>query len=189
MVDQASEGLLSPFLRRRRMAAVLPYLHGRVLDVGCGAGTLARFVESEFYVGVDRDDLSIEIAQAVFPRHEFRHSLPAPNEKFDTIITLAVIEPVTSPEGILKDLASYLVASTDVRIVCTTPHPSVDWLHDVGAAIGLFNKHANEEHEDLPDYTILKTAGSSAGLNLLKHKRFLEGANQLVVFQLNTASS
>jgi hypothetical protein len=34
MADQGSEGLLSPFLRRKRILAVKPYLRGRVLDVG-----------------------------------------------------------------------------------------------------------------------------------------------------------
>jgi SAM-dependent methyltransferase len=186
MVDQASEGLLSPYLRRRRIAAVMPYLRGRVLDVGCGTGSLARLVEPKLYMGVDRDAWSIAKAQASFPKHDFNGHMPAADEKFDTVIALAVIEHVSNPAEFLQNLASHLVASTDARIVCTTPHPSVDWLHDTGAAIGLFSKHASDEHEDLLDFSHLKTAGLEAGLNLLKYRRFLVGANQLAVFQPDT---
>ncbi len=186
MVDQASEGLLSPFLRRRRIAAVIPYLQGRVLDVGCGTGSLARLVEPKLYMGVDRDAWSIAKAQASFPKHNFKEHMPAPDEKFDTVIALAVIEHVSNPVEFLQDLASHLVESTDARIVCTTPHPRVDWLHDTGATIGLFSKHASHEHEDLLDFSHLKTAGLEVGLSLMTYKRFLAGANQLAVFQLAT---
>jgi len=38
VADQGNEGLLSPFLRWRRIRAVLPYIRGCVLDVvGCGS--------------------------------------------------------------------------------------------------------------------------------------------------------
>ena len=44
MADQAREGLLSPFLQRKRIAAALPYLRGRVLDVETGLPLYGAFV-------------------------------------------------------------------------------------------------------------------------------------------------
>jgi len=76
-----------------------------------------------------------------------------------------------------------LSESAAARIVCTTPHPSMDWIHDIGATLGLFSKHASDEHEDLLGYARLKATGEAAGLSLVTYKRFLFGANQLAVFQ------
>ena len=45
MADQGTEGILSPYLRRKRIQAATPYLKGGVLDVGCGGGVLATLVE------------------------------------------------------------------------------------------------------------------------------------------------
>ena len=182
MADQGTEGLLSPFLRRQRLKVAKPYLKGRILDVGCGSGALAELVDPDNYLGVEIDEVSLQQAQLRFPAHRFVSSLPESTEKFDTIISLAVIEHVSDPSEFLRKLTVHLVDSDSACIAVTTPHPSVDWVHDVGAAIGLFSKHANEEHEDLLDHTKLEITGKQAGLELLTYKRFLLGANQIAVY-------
>ena len=183
MADQGSEGLLSPWLRKRRFEAAMPYLKGRVLDFGCGSGALAALVDAENYLGVEVDEASLQQARSHFPSHRFVSALPAPAEKFDSIVSLAVIEHVSDPSRFLASLVVHLDASVTARIAVTTPHPSVDWVHDVGATIGLFSKHANEEHEDLLDRSKLEWAGAQAGLKLASYRRFLFGANQIAVFK------
>ena len=128
------------------------------------------------------DKVSLELARLRFPAHRFVSGLPEPGEKFDSIISLAVIEHVRDPVDFLRMLTMHLVDSATACIVVTTPHPSVDWVHDVGAAVGLFSKHANEEHEDLLDRSKLETAGNQAGLKLVSYQRFLFGANQIAVY-------
>ncbi|MEQ9721778.1 class I SAM-dependent methyltransferase [Yersinia alsatica] len=182
MADQGSEGLMSPYLRKKRFEAAESYLNGRVLDFGCGSGVLSAKVSAGNYVGVDRDISSLEYARAQFPQHCFLSDLPDNTEKFDTIISLAVIEHVSDPASFLMMLAGYLNDRQSSRIVITTPHPNVDWVHDLGAKIGLFSKHANDEHEDLLDKNKLQQAGVKAGLSLIEYKRFLYGANQLAIF-------
>lgn len=182
MADQGSEGLLSPFLRNRRFAAARPYLRGRVLDVGCGAGGLARFVQPEAYLGVEMDPTSLALAQAAYPAHRFTPALPMQGEHFDTIVALAVIEHVPSPAAFLRSLAMLLDTSKDARIICTTPHPAVDFIHGLGSRVGLFSRSANEEHEDLLDRAALGRAGAQAGLAMVEYKRFLLGANQIAAF-------
>ncbi len=95
MADQVS-GLLSHFLLARRLAAARPYVaKGRVLDVGCGCGELARYVEPARYLGLDVDRESIEAARSRRPEHCFQ----AVNESahradlghFDVVVGLAVI--------------------------------------------------------------------------------------------------
>lgn len=158
MADQGAEGLFSPFLRRRRFAAARPFLEGNVLDFGCGAGGLAEYVPPDHYLGVEIDPLSLQRAQSQFSFHKFTADPPDFSQKFDTVVSGA-------------------------RLIITTPHPSVDWVHDIGATLGLFSKHANEEHEDLLDYSKLKATGIQAGLKLVSYRRFLLGANQLAVFK------
>lgn len=182
MADQGAEGLLSPYLRRKRFAAVGPLLRGRVLDVGCGAGGLAGFIGAHSYLGVEVDPVSRGLAQAAHPKHRFLADLAEVDGVFDTVVALAVIEHVNDPADFLKALAMHLHRATDARLVVTTPHPSVDWVHDVGAAVGLFSRHANEEHEDLLDKIKLREAGLAAGLTMVSYRRFLWGANQVASF-------
>ena len=184
MADQGNEGILSPWLRKKRFSAARPYMRGRVLDMGCGSGALASMVEPRSYFGVEIDLESLGKARHAYPLHVFHECLPNESEKFDTVISLAVIEHVISPERFLGDLSKYL-RSSESRLVITTPHPSMDWVHDVGAAVGLFSRHANEEHEDLLDRKSLESAGQGAGLRLLIYERFLFGANQIAVFGLD----
>lgn len=182
MADQGSEGLLSPYLRKKRIKAVTPWLKGRILDVGCGTGMLAHLVGAEEYLGVERDEISLQTAKTKFPKHKFISELPEISEKFNTVVLMAVIEHIAQPAQFLSSLAKYLENTELSHIVMTTPHPSVDWLHGLGSQIGLFSKHANEEHEDLLDYFQLETIGIQADLKLQSYSRFLFGVNQIAVY-------
>jgi SAM-dependent methyltransferase len=183
MADQGAEGLLSPYLRRKRLDVAKPYLKGRILDFGCGSGALAAFVDAKAYLGVEVDELSLCRAQAIFPHHRFVSALSESGGNFDTVVSLAVIEHVSEPIDFLRVLALQLSDSRDSHIVISTPHPSVGWVHDVGAVMGLFSKHANEEHQELMGRAKLELVGQQAGLQMASYHRFLFGANQLAVFR------
>jgi len=185
MADQGSEGLLSPLLRRRRINAVRPYLNGRILDVGCGSGALAGMVPPERYLGIDTDAISLKTAASTHAAHRFQNTFPVDGERFDTVVSLAVIEHVKDPEQFLGQLARQLLPAENSRLVLTTPHPSTDWIHDFGATIGLFSKHANEEHEQLLDHARLRSAGADCGLRMVHFERFLFGVHQLAVFAVD----
>jgi 2-polyprenyl-3-methyl-5-hydroxy-6-metoxy-1,4-benzoquinol methylase len=180
MAEQASEGLLSPLLRRRRHHAAASYLRGRILDVGCGSGALAALVPADFYVGFDIDRISLLTARNRFPYHRFVNTLPR-DEKFDTIVALAVIEHLQEPGLFLAGLATLLGEGHDVRIVLTTPHPVASEFHRAGAAVGLFSRSANEEHQPLLDRRSLSALSGDAGLDFSEYRRFLFGMNQLCV--------
>ena len=183
MADQGAEGLLSPFLRKQRILAAKPYLRGWVLDVGCGSGRLAAYVEPPFYVGVDVDEKSLVIALRDFPDHEFRHDLPDVPEQFDTVVALAVIEHVADRRNFLHSLRRLLRSTADARVVCTTPHPTMNIVHWIGSRIGLFSRSANDEHGDLLDRSALAVLANGAGLGMVSYGRFLFGANQIAVFR------
>ena len=183
MADQVAEGLLSPLLRGRRIRAARPQLRGRVLDVGCGTGALAAWVPADRYVGVERDEPSLEIARRSYPQHRFYASLAEVERDFDTIVALAVIEHVENPEAFLRELAARLASGSESSIICTTPHPAMGWAHAIGAKVGLFSWHASEEHQPLLNRRRLHDCGAVCGLRLAVYRRFLLGANQLAGFR------
>ncbi|MCK9538766.1 class I SAM-dependent methyltransferase [Dokdonella sp.] len=180
MADQGAQGLLSPFLRRQRMAAARPWLQGSVFDFGCGSGALAAGLPPGAYCGHDADPAVLGLAQARHPQHRFVAEVPASGD-WDTVACLAVIEHCAEPAAFLSRLAA--LAREGGRIVLTTPHPAYEIFHDAGARIGLFSHDASEEHEVLLDRGALQALADAAGLAMTHYRRFLFGANQLCVLQ------
>ena len=187
MADQAS-GLLSPWLRRRRLEAAAPWLAGRVLDVGCGSGALAARVGADRYRGVDIDADSVALARAGYPSHRFESLEPGEhwNEGdasagFDTVAMLAVIEHTAEPGELLRRAAAALAPGG--RIVLTTPAPALEWAHALGARVGLFSAAASEEHQSPIGRRRLNELARQAGLRVVHARRFLGGANQLFVLE------
>lgn len=180
MADQGNEGYLSAFLRRCRIRKSLRFVFGKVLDVGCGSGALADYVESSAYVGVEPDDISRQIAESCHPSCVFFKNLPE-NGDYDTVALLAVIEHVEKPSVFMKQLASLTRSDANSRIIVTTPHPCGRQVHEFGAKIKLFSSHAAEEHHDLLNHESLEKI-SPPGWTLQHYQRFLGGFNQLAVY-------
>ncbi len=184
MAKLVEAGMLSYWLVRRRQAAVRRHLKGRVLDFGCGVGTLAEICGPADYIGVDIDPRKIEIARRDRPLHRFETAVPE-GERFDTVAALAFIEHVSDPAGYLRRFAGLLNAGG--AIVLTTPHPSLEWVHTSGARIGLFSHAAHDEHEDLIDKVRMAELLAGTGMRQDVYRRFLLGANQLFVLTLSRA--
>lgn len=183
MSDQGSEGLLSPYLRSQRIRAALPYVRGRVLDVGCGTGHLAFRVHPDQYLGVDSDEESLALARRKYSRHFFQTSLPDKGLKFDTVTALAVIEHVADPAVFVRRLAGYLREGNASSVVLTTPHPFSKWIHKAGKSIRLFSRKADMEHKDLLGRDRIQELARECRLNLVCYRPFLFGVNQLAVFR------
>jgi len=153
-----------------------------VLDFGCGVGELARIVAAPDYVGVDVDAESLDLARGRFPQHRFLAPGDLPGEeRFDTVVALAVVEHAQDPAGLVARLAGALAPAG--RLVLTTPHPVFEPVHDVAARLGLASRDANEDHEALLRISELEGACTAAGLEAVAARRFLAGMNQLVVAQ------
>jgi 2-polyprenyl-3-methyl-5-hydroxy-6-metoxy-1,4-benzoquinol methylase len=92
-----------------------------------------------------------------------------------------VIEHLPDPVGFLIQMAGFLAA--DGRIVLTTPNPTLDWVHGLGARIGIFAKESHDEHQSLMGRGRLSEAAAAAGMRMSHFRRFLCGANQLAVLE------
>lgn len=185
MSDQTKQGLLSPFLRGRRLAAARPWLNGRVLDFACGGGALAGLVPPNRYLGVDIDAAALNEAIASYPEHTFAAEL-APDDAFDTVVALAFIEHVADPRMYLRRFAAWLRPGG--RIVLTTPHPLFRRAHDAGARLSVFSADASDEHEVMLSLADMRPIAVRAGLRVEQYRRFLFGANQLFVLSLSFSS-
>jgi 2-polyprenyl-3-methyl-5-hydroxy-6-metoxy-1,4-benzoquinol methylase len=184
MADQIS-GILSPFLRVQRIKAAKSYISGRTLDYGCGTGVLSEIVREQNYTGVDIDPESIKIARKRYPGQRFftvdEFLQIAELEIYDTIACLAVIEHMDSPANLLSCFKNMLAKQG--RIVLTTPHPSFDWFHAIGASLGLFSRKGREEHKTLFNRQSIIQLAEKTGLYVTRYQRFLFGANQLAVLE------
>jgi 2-polyprenyl-3-methyl-5-hydroxy-6-metoxy-1,4-benzoquinol methylase len=177
--DQGKQGLLSPYLQRRRVAAARPHLRGRVLDIGCGNGVLANFIAPADYLGMDRNPAVLARARALYPGHAFAEQLPEAAPVYDTVVSLAVIEHISYPAEAMTAWSKYLKPGG--RMVLTTPHPAFEWIHEAGAAVGVFSKDAAEEHEEMIDRKRMEALLQSKPMRIDRYERFLFGVNQLFV--------
>ena len=178
MGNQVEQGFFSPFLQRARIAAARPYLAGHVLDIGCGNGQLAAWVEPDLYLGVDRDGEALSAAREAFPHHVFAETMPEQGS-FDTIVALALIEHLKQPQAHLEAWTSLLADRGNILL--TTPHKSFRFVHELGSRAGLFSRDAAEEHENMFDYRSLAGLAGQAGLRVVHYARFLGGGNQLAI--------
>jgi len=184
MPDQVS-GILSPFLRRRRMANAQRYVRGKTLDYGCGVGMFSKFVPASQYVGIDSDPHSISVARSDNPDHIFLLNEDDAQLKqygpYDTILALAVIEHIPDRSGLLYHFKGLL--SSSGTIVLTTPHPVSQTAHLMGSRIRLFSKEAEDEHGELIDRNQMELLLTKAELKIEIYKKFLFGMNQLFVIR------
>jgi 2-polyprenyl-3-methyl-5-hydroxy-6-metoxy-1,4-benzoquinol methylase len=179
--DQGSQGKLSPFLQRQRVAAARPHIKGYVLDIGCGNGVLADLVLAGNYLGVDRDEHALSVAESRYQKHKFQSELPVVAPAYDTVVSLAVIEHIPDPGAALAAWSGFMKPSG--CMVLTTPHPSFEWAHETGAKVGLFSHDAAEEHEEMIDLPRMKALLEGTYLRVRIYRRFLFGVNQLFVLE------
>lgn len=109
---------------RLRNKTAKQYAKGRVLDVGCGYGYSSRNYAS--YVGIDVDPDVIDEAKRLNPQHDFivasATSLPFPDNSFDTVLCLEVIEHLDDYHQFLTEARRVL--SPGGVLIVSTPNPN-----------------------------------------------------------------
>lgn len=177
--------LLSGFLQNQRLAAIRPFITGAVLDVGCGNARLADgLAPGQTYIGVDGNPALIQQLQKQRPHYAFyQRNLDADDlnlpHTFDTIVMLALVEHLSRPELLFRQLPRYLKPGG--RVLITTPSPFGHRIHAWGARVGLFSREAADDHKTIFTLASLRTSLNSSGLVVLHQRLFLSGGNQLCV--------
>ena len=103
-----------------------PYARGRVLDVGCGDGSLSNGIFQlpgvTEVVGIDISDRAIRIAQSKYPHIKYKvgqvTDLPFESNFFDVVTAIELIEHVCDTQKMFKEFSRVL--KTNGYLVITT---------------------------------------------------------------------
>jgi 2-polyprenyl-3-methyl-5-hydroxy-6-metoxy-1,4-benzoquinol methylase len=181
---QESQGLLSPFLARQRYKHASRYVSDVdiVLDIGCGAGGFETYLPAgaEYY-GIDS-----EKQWGGAPAHLYQVDVGKPlpkalqSKKFTAVTALAVIEHLKEPGTLFNDVSKILLRKG--KFILTTPHPLARKVHEMGARVGMFSYHADDEHESFLNKKDLTQLAVQEGFEMVAYRRFLLGMNQVAVF-------
>ena len=178
-------GILSKFLRAKRIQVAKSFIYGDVLDLGCNTGALSEFIIAHSYVGLDVDDQVLVIAKSRYPQHKFFNNLNylGNDIKFDSIAMLAVIEYIKDRVFEYRKLKTYL--SLKGRLIITTPNSKMSCLRSALANLGLLANMEKAQRINLPSSEQIKKDLNEAGFRIIYSKNFLFGMNQLVVAEIN----
>jgi ubiquinone/menaquinone biosynthesis C-methylase UbiE len=97
---------------RYHYQTVEQYLHGTILDVGCGPGYLAAraWPNESVYTGLDISSKAVEIGKMLFPAatfkvHDAEHvALPFQDNAFDTVIASEILEHLVDIELLISEV-------------------------------------------------------------------------------------
>lgn len=178
--------LLSNYALEKRWQMVSPYVHGHVLDVGCGFTRLPdRLSPDQHYLGVDVVPEAIRLSQQRYPQHRFfqcdlgRVPMPLDGQLFDTVLMMAVLEHLSFPRSTLRDVRPHLAPNG--YLLMTTPSPLGDWVHRIGSCVKLFYPEHVVQHVKIYDRHALCDLLADSGFEVVAFRHFELGINQLAV--------
>ena len=178
--------LLSDYATQQRLNAVLPFVQGDVLDLGCGWLHLPDHLEEwQRYVGVDNWSAAVEYNRQRYPNHAF-HQCDLDTEPltigdfcFDVVTMVALLEHLHQPESLLVEILSLL--KPEGLVVITTPSPFGDLVHRLGARLHLFYSEEHVQHVKIYGRRDLADLAIGCGYQVQHYRTFLAGTNQLFV--------
>jgi len=174
------------FLQRERIKTTIPYIQNgmSVLDIGCSNGELFElYREKDIEIsGIGLDpDIESDIIKKNYQL--IKDSFPSSKVSgtFDVITALAVLEHISDEkiDEFIYSCKKHLKANG--KVIITVPHPFVDTILKVLIFLKIIDGMEAEQHHG---FDIQRVAGlfEKCGFNLLKHKRFQFGMNNLFVF-------
>jgi SAM-dependent methyltransferase len=162
-------------LEEERIQAVLPYIEGKLLDIGAGTNTLVKKYHNG--IGVDVVDWGGGAQVVKNTAH-----LPFENESFDTITFIACLNHIPNRKEVIME-ARRLLKSTG-KVIITMIDPI---LGNIGHAIWWYSedkKRGGMKKGEVGGMWTSQIVGvcQQAGLELMQHGRFESGLNHLYVF-------
>jgi SAM-dependent methyltransferase len=173
-------------LQRWRIGQALRWIPAgaAVLDIGCGDGGLFAGSRGRISSGVGIEPVQPEAWHGPSWSRLIVGTFPddAPDEVFDAIVMLAVVEHVEEPELVRWATQCHQLLKPGGRVVITVPAPAVDHLLHVGMALRLLDGMEVHQHHGF-DPRRVPTLFAQAGLELEAHRRFQLGLNNLFVLR------
>ena len=185
-------GLLTPYLTHVRTTRIAPYIHGSVLDLGCGSHGVAAIYDQynermTHYCGIERSDESVQQLSKRYPAGQFfardldRDRLGL-DKKFDCILMIALIEHLFNQQHIMSEVVDAL--NPDGIVVMTTPTPfGNDIVHRLGGNMGLFAKAAVDDHIVIYNHHRFRLMAGEVGLQIKSYRTFQFFCNQIAILE------
>ena len=164
-------------LKLRYLLEDLAPLHGRVLDVGCGAGQVAKAVKRArpdlevFGCDINRSALSIAqtpTAEGVDFRESTAERLPFADGDLDFVWIFDVLEHVDSPEVVLREVHRVLKPSGGFHIVLPLEGQPRTLYRLVGAGSRWTAKVRHGGHIQIFSADRFSTMAAAAGLPVVR---------------------
>ncbi len=154
-----------------------------MLDVGCADGALFRHGRPRIGSGVGIDVRPTEAwVDGPYERRMGRFpDAVRPEERFDAVVMLAVVEHVPAAEIAEWAAAVPRLLRPGGRLVITVPSPVVDHILHAGIRLRLLDGMEAHEHHGF-DPGDVPSLFSVPGLTLDRRRRFELGFNHLFVF-------
>lgn len=174
--------MLAPILGNIRMEKISSKITGEkivLLDIGCGNGEFLISIKDRLSdgAGIDKKVTAKRYDNLTFHSLEVERKLDFPDNTFDYVTLLAVLEHLTFPIDILSE--SYRVLKPNGRVVITTPDKKIDRVGRFAARIKLTDDEIFE-HRQYFNEESLKKILKDIGFDNTHYERFSFGLNQLV---------
>lgn len=168
--------ILGRYLLNWRIKAVLPHIHGRLLDIGCGTNDLVKSYKGEG-VGIDVyqwGDVDLVVDDS--------SKLPFDNAAFDTVTIIAALNHIPNRHEVLVEAHRVLRPNGGIIITMIPPKISAIWHFlrrpwDADQA----------ERQMKPGEVFGLTPGEvrnllfEAGFGILSERKFMFGINRITV--------
>jgi SAM-dependent methyltransferase len=180
--DRAIAAGLTP-LDLERFRVVLPWVRGRLLDIGCGDNLLVEAYGS----GIGADIVDWGRVDVILSGDG---SLPFDDGSFDTVTIVAALNHIAPRERLLAECRRVL--SDDGRIIVTMLTPWVSRItHRVRHDIDPDQTHRHQEDGEVWGLTprAMQSLLARAGFQLVRTEPFVWNLNRLYVAGVSTAAA
>jgi len=132
----------SPSISQKLIAIV--GMNKKVLDIGCATGALGMMLKENgcYVVGVEIDEESAKVAEKrldavhIGDIEEIADKLPWPEESFDVVACIDILEHLRRPDLTLLKIKKYL--KRDGMLIASIPNVA-HWSTRISVALGRFN--------------------------------------------------
>lgn len=169
-------------LKEERFLAVLPFLNGKCLDVGCGNNELINLYKKNGGDGIGVDVFPFKGVQEIVDTA----NLPYHNEEFDTVTIVAALNHI--PRGKRSAVLSevHRILKNDSRLIITMINGTIGWFcHKLmwwdfdQNQRGMDTK---EENYGLSNKYVVDII-QQCGFRFIKRKSFVYGLNNVFIFE------
>jgi ubiquinone/menaquinone biosynthesis C-methylase UbiE len=183
--SQSREPFTEYFLANLRYKRVIEGIPdgSSVLDLGCGfEGKFLEGISSKIKNGIGLDlsvkDNSIK-SNIELKKYELNKKLPFPDESFDVVTSLAVVEHLSDCEN--HFLESFRVLRKGGVLLLTTPAPRSKRVLEFLARLGFVSKEEIYDHKRYLSLKDLEDLSKMAGFSEINKANFQFGFNNFLI--------